>query len=114
VDAVVRYLKEQGAEHYKPHLEQVTTGSDTGPENPCDQDELFDQAVDIVFATGQASASFLQRRMKVGYSRASRLIDLMADAGIVSEHRGSKAREIIMEPEDWVVLRQRMLQGTPR
>ena len=52
--------------------------------------------------------------MKVGYSRASRLIDLMADAGIVSDHRGSKAREILMSPEDWAEMRQQMSAGSSR
>ena len=70
-----------------------------------EQDDLFEEAVDVMFNSGMASASGLQRRLKVGYARASRLIDLMADAGIVSEHRGSKAREILMSPEQWEEMR---------
>lgn len=109
VERVVSDLKLRAAPLYTHHLEQV--GSEQGDaQSIMNQDELFAQAVDIVFATGQASASFLQRRMKVGYARASRLIDLMGDAGIVSEHKGSKAREILMTPEQW----EEIKSGTPQ
>jgi S-DNA-T family DNA segregation ATPase FtsK/SpoIIIE len=104
VEHVVSYLKEHAAPLYTHKLEQVSdAGGDA--QSIMGQDELFEEAVDIVFSTGQASASFLQRRMKVGYARASRLIDLMGDAGIVSEHRGSKAREILLSPEEWEGMR---------
>ncbi|NRA97819.1 MAG: DNA translocase FtsK, partial [Planctomycetes bacterium] len=105
VDRVVKYLKENATPLYTHQLEQVQSG---GGEIACilDSDELFEQAVDVMFSSGMASASGLQRRLRVGYARASRLIDLMADAGIVSEHRGSKAREILMSPEQWEEIRQ--------
>ena len=105
VNRVVDYLKKHASPLYTHHLEQVQSG---GGEITAmlDSDELFEQAVDVMFASGMASASGLQRRLKVGYARASRLIDMMADAGIVSEHRGSKAREILMSPEQWEEMRQ--------
>ena len=105
VENVVAYLKEPASPLYTHKLEQVqSTGGEVA--SIFDQDELFEQAVDVMFASGMASASGLQRRLKVGYARASRLIDLMADAGIVSEHRGSKAREILMSSEQWEEMRQ--------
>ena len=100
VERIVGYLRKQAAPLYTHHLEQVG-GEQGNVKSLMGEDELFEQAVEVVFTTGQASASFLQRRMKVGYARASRLIDLMSDAGIVSEHRGSKAREILISPDQW-------------
>jgi len=68
------------------------------------RDELFDKAVEIVLDTRRGSVSLLQRRLQVGYSRASRIIDQMADAGILGDYKGSQAREVLMTPEDWEVL----------
>jgi len=64
-----------------------------------DRDELFDEAVDIVVEHEQASTSFLQRRMKVGYSRAARLMDELEAAGIVGPAEGAKPREILIDTE---------------
>lgn len=60
-------------------------------------DELYEQAVEVVKLTQQASASILQRKLRVGYARAARLIDIMEANGIVGPHRGSKPREILVE-----------------
>ncbi len=59
-------------------------------------DELFQDAVDVVLQTGQASVSILQRRLRVGYTRAARLMDLLEERGIVGPYQGSKAREILV------------------
>ena len=69
---------------------------------PEPEDELFDDAVRLVVDTGQASVSMLQRRFRIGYSRAARLIDAMELKGIVGEHQGSKPREVLIDsyPED--------------
>jgi S-DNA-T family DNA segregation ATPase FtsK/SpoIIIE len=64
------------------------------------QDELFDQAVRLVVDHQQASTSFLQRRMKVGYSRAARLMDQLQNAGVVGPADGAKPREILITAED--------------
>ena len=69
------------------------------------RDGLFDQAVEIVLDSRRGSVSLLQRRLNIGYSRASRLIDQMAEAGIVGEYRGSAARDVIISREDWATLR---------
>ncbi len=62
-----------------------------------DRDELFDEAVQIVLGAQQASTSFLQRRMKVGYSRAARLMDELENAGVVGPAEGAKPRQILLE-----------------
>jgi S-DNA-T family DNA segregation ATPase FtsK/SpoIIIE len=62
-----------------------------------DDDPLFDEAVQVVLETGQASISMVQRRLRVGYTRAARLIDMMELRGIVGPHEGSKAREILVD-----------------
>jgi S-DNA-T family DNA segregation ATPase FtsK/SpoIIIE len=60
------------------------------------EDPLFDRAVEIVLETKRGSVSLLQRRLAIGYTRASRLIDLMGIAGIIGEHKGSVAREVLI------------------
>jgi S-DNA-T family DNA segregation ATPase FtsK/SpoIIIE len=65
------------------------------------RDPLFDQAVEIMIESGRGSVSLLQRRLAIGYSRASRLVDQMGQAGILGEHKGSVAREVILTLEDW-------------
>ena len=62
---------------------------------------MFDEAVAIVAESGRGSVSLLQRRLGVGYSRASRLIEQMADAGLVGEHKGSQAREVFVTADQW-------------
>ena len=64
-------------------------------------DELYDQAVQIVLEAKQASVSLLQRRMRVGYTRAARLIDQMEAKGIVGPYEGSKPREVLMSMEQY-------------
>ncbi len=68
--------------------------------NVDDSDPIFDEAVEIVLKTKRASASFLQRRLKIGYNRAARLIELMEEKGIIGPPRGSKPREIYIERVD--------------
>ena len=65
-----------------------------------DRDELFDEAVRFVVQAGQASTSMLQRRFRIGFSRAGRLIDMMERDGIVGPAEGSKSREILV-PADY-------------
>ncbi len=65
------------------------------------EDQKYDDAVRVVLSTGQASASYLQRRLKLGYSRAARLIELMEANGIVGPSQGSKPRDVLISPEDY-------------
>ncbi|MBM3288463.1 MAG: DNA translocase FtsK, partial [Candidatus Eisenbacteria bacterium] len=71
---------------------------------PAKEDEMFGDALRLVVRERQASVSFLQRRLKVGYSRAARLMDLLEAAGVVSPYDGSKAREVMVDEsylEEW-------------
>ncbi|MBF0485778.1 MAG: DNA translocase FtsK, partial [Candidatus Omnitrophica bacterium] len=68
-----------------------------------ERDEIFDEAVRVVMETGQASASMLQRRLSLGFSRAGRIIDQMERAGLIGPNLGSKPRDILIDREKWVV-----------
>ena len=98
--ALVRWLKKnQGSADYDPTLlEPLETSSASGGVEDAD-DDLYDEAVRTVVAEGQGSASFLQRRLRVGFSRASRLIDLMERDGILGPPQGSKPRDVLVAPD---------------
>ncbi|NDG62916.1 MAG: hypothetical protein EBY29_05535, partial [Planctomycetes bacterium] len=72
-----------------------------GEVDPNERDPMFDRAVDILIETGRGSVSLLQRRLAIGYGRASRLVDQMSMAGILSDHKGSVAREVLITGDDW-------------
>jgi S-DNA-T family DNA segregation ATPase FtsK/SpoIIIE len=97
-DAVTEYVKKLGPPQYiedEVFFDEEATGDFEGePGN----DPLFEEALDIVIAQGKASASYLQRKLKVGYNRAARLVEEMEMRGIVGPAQGSKPREIIHVP----------------
>ena len=68
-------------------------------------DEMLPAAVDVILETGQASVSMLQRRLKLGYARAARIVDEMEDKGIVGPFMGSKPRSILITKEQWQVMK---------
>ncbi len=70
------------------------------------EDPLFDRAVEIVLETRRGSVSLLQRRLAIGYTRASRLIELMGQAGIIGSHKGSVAREVVMTIDEWHAMKK--------
>ena len=78
------------------------------------RDELYEQAVDVVVREGRGSVSLLQRALGIGYGRAARLIDFMAEDGIVGAYNGSNAREVLYTPEEWDQVRgeQRAAAGS--
>lgn len=92
IERVTSFVKKMAPPQYLFHqdelIKQVSTEEET--------DELFDEAVDFVLAQNGASASLIQRRFKVGYNRAARLIDQMEDYGIISEQKGSKPRDVLL------------------
>ncbi|MGB7156962.1 MAG: DNA translocase FtsK [Tepidisphaeraceae bacterium] len=96
----VKLVKGLADAQYEPELVQIKSslGSDGGD---MEKDELFDDAVRVVLETKRGSVSLLQRRLTIGYSRASRLIEQMAAAGIVGEYKGSQAREANITIEEW-------------
>ncbi len=69
------------------------------------EDELYEPAIEIVLREGRGSVSLLQRALGIGYGRAARLIDFMAEDGIVGGYNGSNAREVLYTPEQWAGLR---------
>lgn len=83
----------------KAHEKTATDEPEVGQTNPY-EDELFEDAVRMVLDLGQASASMLQRRFRIGFTRAGRLIDMMEELGIVGESQGSKSREVIMSRQE--------------
>jgi S-DNA-T family DNA segregation ATPase FtsK/SpoIIIE len=94
IEALVAYVKSQGRPKYAPDVLQT---EDTGRDEPEPaNDTLFEDAVRVVMETGQASISMIQRKLRVGYTRAGRLIDMMEEKGLVGPFEGSKAREIMM------------------
>lgn len=95
--SLIGYLKRQAPPQYRDEIANFGKNSDKLAELGDDDDPLFDEAVQVVLETGQASISMVQRRLRVGYTRAARLIDMMELRGIVGPHEGSKAREILVD-----------------
>jgi S-DNA-T family DNA segregation ATPase FtsK/SpoIIIE len=106
---IVKHLKEVAAPNFERSLVRIKakSGENSDLENDIqERDDLFDSAVRIMIESGRGSVSLLQRRMGIGYGRASRLVDQMAVAGIVGEHKGSVARQILISLEDWDEMQQ--------
>jgi DNA segregation ATPase FtsK/SpoIIIE, S-DNA-T family len=100
---VVRFLKDIAAPSFERQLVQLrgdAEGANDGLVN-AQEDPLFDKSVEIVLETKRGSVSLLQRRLAIGYTRASRLIDMMGEAGIIGEYKGTVAREVVITPEEW-------------
>ena len=103
IQSVVDFVSDESAPTFNQELVQSATGTAPAGSGPsgAEQDDLWDEAVRVILKSRRGSASLLQRALGVGYTRASRLIDLMTAEGIVGEHKGSKAREVLMSLEDW-------------
>jgi S-DNA-T family DNA segregation ATPase FtsK/SpoIIIE len=97
---IVKHLKEIAEPQFHPELTQLKKVDPTEMQ----KDEMFDQAVRIVLETKRGSVSLLQRRLGVGYARASRIIEMMASAGILGEYKGSQAREVLITLEEYETL----------
>ena len=96
---LVRWLKKQGPPDLDLQVLESQEQTKTSGGGSDSDDELFDEAARLVVAEGQASASFLQRRMRVGFSRAARLIDMMERDGLLGPPQGSKPREVLVKPD---------------
>lgn len=99
VEAVVAFVSEQGQAEYNEGLTLELSDNLHVPDEPVD--ELYEQAIQIVLETQQASASLLQRQMRIGYNRASRLIDYMHMQGLIGGHEGNRPREVLMTLEQY-------------
>ena len=114
IEQVVEFVKQSGEAHYSDEViakieesvqEKEKGGSKGGPaaadSGEDEGDELLPAAVEVVLETGQASVSMLQRRLKLGYSRAARLVDQMEERGIVGPFEGSKPRQLLITRAQW-------------
>jgi S-DNA-T family DNA segregation ATPase FtsK/SpoIIIE len=99
----VKLVKSMAEAQYEPELVQIK--AQLNADGEMEKDELFDDAVRVVLETKRGSVSLLQRRLTIGYSRASRLIEQMAAAGLVGEYKGSQAREATITLEEWEAAR---------
>ncbi len=98
---VIDFIKNQQDPTYdETILSHQKSGAGAGG---AEKDDLYDEAVRLVIETNQASVSILQRRMRLGYTRAARLIDLMEQDGLVGPYCGSKPREILVDRESWLM-----------
>ena len=90
------FLRKQGA----PGYDESITADEKAPEAaPVEHDDLYEQAARIIVSSGQASISFLQRRLRIGFSRAARLVDMMEADGLVSTGTSGKPREVLVKPD---------------
>ncbi|MEX1025116.1 MAG: DNA translocase FtsK 4TM domain-containing protein [Planctomycetota bacterium] len=103
IEGIVDYVSRESAPNFSQELVQSATGTAPAGQgrSGADTDELWDDAVRVILRSKRGSASLLQRALGIGYTRASRLIDIMTEEGIVGEHKGSKAREVMLTIEDW-------------
>ena len=111
VEKIVGFVKENGEATYSEDILDKIENSTSADKEALEQDSDDDsdpflmEAIDTVVETGQASTSFIQRRFKVGYARAGRIIDQMEERGIISGYQGSKPREVLMTKERWEELK---------
>jgi S-DNA-T family DNA segregation ATPase FtsK/SpoIIIE len=106
IEAVARHWRAQGGPQYRPEItaprRDGKPGGRPGEEDEDDDaDALLPQAVDIVRRSDKASASLLQRRLRIGYARAARILDQMEDRGIVGPPDGSRFREVLVTSDGW-------------
>jgi len=106
VEKIVDFLKANGEAKYSEDIIDSIENSnktdkelDSSNDDDDDTDPLLMEAIDVVVETGQASTSFIQRRFKVGYARAGRIIDQMEERGVISGYQGSKPREVLLTKE---------------
>ena len=124
IDRVTAFLKKSHTAEYNKEIEDKIRkiaaeelnggkGKDSGvtPGNAPEVDSMMEDAIKFVIESGQASTSMLQRRLKVGYARAGRMIDDMEQMGIVGPHQGSKPREVLITYNDW--LERNNMLGSP-
>ena len=96
IKKLIDFWSEQAEPNFQREIKEFQADADDS-----DKDELYEDAVEVVLNSQRGSVSLLQRRLQIGYSRAARLIDQMAEAGIVGPYRGSKAREVMLTMEEW-------------
>lgn len=103
ITRLVRFVKQQGKPSYDEKIVDVLKRPATHDEEEWgEKDALYDKALELILLTGQASASYLQRKLKLGYARAARIIDQMEQEGVLGPSEGSKPREILVDPRSFL------------
>jgi S-DNA-T family DNA segregation ATPase FtsK/SpoIIIE len=109
-ESVVEYIKTRGETQYSDDViseieraaaEKTSGAAGDSRADDNDYDELMPQAAEVIFETNQASVSMLQRRLKLGYARAARIVDQLEQIGVVGPFEGSKPRQILIKREQW-------------
>jgi len=124
IDRVVTFVKSSGEAQYSNEVmekieealrkEEKGGGKQAAADASADDgDELLPAAVEVVLETGQASVSMLQRRLKLGYSRAARLVDQMEERGIVGPFEGSKPRQLLIDRAKWQEMQMASAEPEP-
>ncbi|MBQ9314461.1 MAG: DNA translocase FtsK [Clostridia bacterium] len=105
IEQVIDYIKENNEVRYNENvietLERANTPQSAADDGDDDCDEFLMEAIDLAVNMGQISASMIQRKFKVGYARAGRIVDQMEERGIISGHQGSKPRQVLISKEEW-------------
>ncbi|MBQ1954221.1 MAG: DNA translocase FtsK [Clostridia bacterium] len=113
IESVVAFIKNGVEVHYSEEImRQIDRaadggGGESGEDVDEDRDELFDEAVSFCLGTNQCSATMLQRKLKVGFARAARIVDQMEACGIVGPSEGAKSRKLLISREDWQEMQYR-------
>ncbi|MDO8593134.1 MAG: DNA translocase FtsK 4TM domain-containing protein [bacterium] len=119
IKRIVNYIKDRGGE--PQYIEGITdrqkvtgmAGIGLDGNNGGDSDELMEEAKELIINSGKASASYLQRRLSIGYARAARLLDLLEESGVISAGNGSKPREVLITREQYDSMINQGISGTP-
>jgi S-DNA-T family DNA segregation ATPase FtsK/SpoIIIE len=109
IERIVEFIKAQAEPVYD---EEILKNHERSGQGSDEKDDLYDEAVRVVMESNQASVSILQRRMRLGYTRAARLIDSMEQEGLVGPFEGSKPRRILIDRDAW--LRETVMQKEDR
>lgn len=109
VEEVIDYIKENNEVRYNENvLESLEKANapQVSADDEDDCDEFLTEAIELAVNMGQISASMIQRKFKVGYARAGRIVDQMEDRGIISGHQGSKPRQVLISKEEWEEMKE--------
>jgi DNA segregation ATPase FtsK/SpoIIIE, S-DNA-T family len=117
INAIVNHCS-TGEQNFVQELVQLKVNADeegaVKPGSLKKRDDLYEAAVDVVVREGRGSCSLLQRALGIGYGRAARLIDFMAEDGIVGQYNGSQAREVVISLADWDTMRSPVDEPPPK
>lgn len=104
IEQVIDYIKANNEVRYNENVIETlekANAPQVGPDEADDCDEFLMDAIELAVGMGQISASMVQRKFKVGYARAGRIVDQMEERGIISGHQGSKPRQVLISKEEW-------------